>query len=83
MHPTVLSGQVLVQMPALSLQHHQPEEDIREAEEVELVAEAVLGERLDLARVAVLRALVGVMQELGMGRCMRLRSRRPRIPLEW
>ena len=70
MRPTVLRGQVLVQVPALSLQHHQSEEDIRKAEEVELVVEAVLGERLDPVRVAALRALVGVMQELGKEGCM-------------
>ena len=65
-------------MPAPSLQHRQPDEDIKEIEEVDLVAGEVLGERLGLVRVVVLQALVRVMQDPGVEECLRLPSRRPR-----
>ena len=67
-------------MLAPLLQCNQQEEVFREIEEAWLVAEEMWGERLGLARVAVLLAPVIVLQDLGVVECSRLLSKKPRTP---
>ena len=77
----VLRGKVSGLVPVRLPQCRRPGENTKGTVEAGLVVEEVWVKRLDLAKVAVSLAPVGVQRDPGKAECSQLPSRRPRIPL--